>query len=99
MYFLDWDDITPKYYHLLNNEHKMKKLLKGFSKYKKIDYEYFKKNIYQVNINDTIKNSKVIGKVKIFKNNKIKYNIITSTESFYSNNKKYQDFYDLIKNL
>jgi hypothetical protein len=99
MYFLDWDDITPIYYSLLKNKNKMNKLLKGYSKYKKIDYDYFQKNIYQVKINDSINKSNIIGKVKILKNNKIKYNLITNTETFYSNKIKHQDYYDLINNL
>lgn len=99
MYFLDWDDMTTEFYHLFKYKNKMNKLLKGYSKYKKIDYESFQQNIYQVNINDKIKNAKIIGKVKILKNKKVRYNIITNTESFYSNQIKHQDFYDLINNL
>ena len=99
MYFLDWDDMTSPFYHLFKNKKNMNKLLKGYSKYKKIDYDLFQKNIYQVQINDKIKDAHIIGKVKILKNKNIKYNLITNTESFYSNQIKHQDFYDLIKNL
>ena len=96
MYFLDWDDITLPFYHLLNDKKKMNYLLKGYSKNKKIDYNSFQKNISRVKINDEIKNGKVIGKVKILKN---KYNIITDTQTFYSHQVKHQDYYDLIRNL
>jgi len=99
MYFLDWDDITLPYYRLLKDNKKMRLLLKGYSKHKKIDYDCFQKNISAVKINDSIKNAKVIGKVKILKKKHIKYNIITDTESFYSNQIKHQDYYDLIRNL
>lgn len=99
MYFLDWDDITPIFYHLFKDKNKMNKLLKGFSKHKKVDYDSFQQSISQVKINDKIKNAKVIGKVKILKNKNVKYNIITDTEYFYSNQIKHQDFYDLINNL
>jgi hypothetical protein len=99
MYFLDWDDMTPIFYHLFKDKHKMNKLLKGYSKHKKIDCDSFQKSISQVKINDKIKKAKVIGKVKILKNKNVKYNIITDTEYFYSNQIKHQDFYDLINNL
>jgi hypothetical protein len=99
MYFLDWDDMTIPFYHLFKDKKKMAKLLKGYSKYKKVDYELFQKNISQVKINDEIKDAKIIGKVKILKKKNIKYNIITNTEYFYSNKIKHQDFYDLINNL
>jgi predicted O-linked N-acetylglucosamine transferase (SPINDLY family) len=63
MYFLDWDDITSSYYHLLSNNNKMKKLLKGFSKYKKVDYEHYQKNMNKVKINDTIKKNSIVPKL------------------------------------
>ena len=106
MYFLDWDDITSPFYQYLQNKHnlfKNKKLLNGllcgFDKNKKIDYSHFQKNISQVKICDKLKDSFVIGKVKIRKNKKKLYNLITNKEYFYSHQKKCQDFYDLIGNL
>jgi len=100
MYFLDWDDITSPYYHYLQNKHKLLNgLLRGFDKNKKIDYSHFQKNISQVKICDKLKDSFVIGKVKIRKNKKKLYNLITNKEYFYSHQKKCQDFYDLIGNL
>jgi len=99
MYFLDWDDMTIPFYHLFKDKKKMAKLLKGYSKYKKVDYDLYQQNMSQVKINDEIKDAKIIGKVKILKKKNIKYNIITNTEYFYSNKIKHQDFYDLINNL